>query len=71
MSTVTVTIHFANGSHDQHPFPSFIEARDFYRNRICYSNRVSRVTVADLSNSARSVWDASWDDLSKYHGLND
>lgn len=66
----TVTIHFTNGSHGLHQFPSFIEARDFYRNGISYSDRVKRVTVTELGNSARAIWDASWDDLSKYAGLN-
>jgi hypothetical protein len=66
----TVIIRFTNGSADKHPFKSFSEAQDFYRNRISYSDRVKRVTVTEGGNSPRPVWDASWDDQSKYAGLN-
>jgi hypothetical protein len=65
-----VTILFANGSWDIHDFGSFLDARDFYRNGISYSNRVDRVTVLENGRELRAVWDASWDDQSKYAGLN-
>ncbi|TYO65476.1 hypothetical protein FXV83_16200 [Bradyrhizobium hipponense] len=66
----TVIIRFTNGSADRHPFKSFSEARDFYRNRICFNDRVKRVTVTEPGSTPRPVWDADWDDLSKYAGLN-
>jgi hypothetical protein len=69
-SPLIVVIHFANGSCGIHDFHSFIDARDFYRNSISYSDRVQRVTVTERGNSPRAVWDASWDDQSKYAGLN-
>lgn len=69
-SPVMVVIHFANGSWGIHDFQSFSAAQEFYRNRICYSDRVQRVTVTERGNSPRAVWDASWDDQSKYAGLN-
>jgi hypothetical protein len=69
-SPFTVVILFANGSWGIHDFRSFLDARDFYRNRISYTNRVQRVTVMENGNELRAVWDESWDDQSKYAGLN-
>lgn len=64
----TVTVHFTNGSEQHFPFPSHIAARAFCRNGISYSGgRVRRVTL----NDTQAIWDASWDDRSRYHGLND
>jgi hypothetical protein len=65
-----VSIYFTNGSTAAHSFRSFIDARDFYRNNISYSGgRVQRVTVTEPGCAPRTVWDASWDDYSKYRGL--
>jgi hypothetical protein len=69
-SPFNVVILFANGSWGIHNFKAFIDARDFYRNNISYSNRVQRVTVLENGREMRTVWDASWDDQSKYAGLN-
>lgn len=66
----TVIIRFTNGSAVRQQFKSFSEAQDFYRNRISYSDRVKRVCVTEPGGSARPVWDSSWDDFSKYAGLN-
>jgi hypothetical protein len=66
----TVTIHYMNGTHQLHQYPTFGEARDFYRNRISYSgDRVKRVTCTELGNGPRAIWDAAWNDDSKYAGL--
>jgi hypothetical protein len=66
-----VAILFANGSWGIHDFRSFVDAQDFYRNGISYSGgRVQRVTVLENGNQLRAVWDESWDDQSKYAGLN-
>jgi hypothetical protein len=67
-----VIIHFADGSTYVENFKSFWAARDYCQNHISYSGgRVRRVEIDSPHGDKRAMWDISWDDVSKYHGLND
>ena len=65
-----IIIKFTNGSTDSVFCPSFHEARVYCRENISYSSgRVARVEIRSEHGGILAIWDATWDDASKYTGL--
>jgi hypothetical protein len=70
MKPYTVVISYVNGSSDRIPFSDFDTARRFCRTGISYSgDRVRRVEIDEQGFGLRTIWDISWDALSKAAGL--
>lgn len=70
MKPYTVVINYMNGSESRHPFDQFSAARDFCRNGVSYSgDRVRRVSIDEQGFGLRTIWDISWDAVSKAAGL--
>jgi hypothetical protein len=70
MKPYTVVISYVNGSSDRYQFGEFDTARRFCRTGISYSgDRVRRVEIDEQGFGLRTIWDISWDALSKAAGL--
>jgi hypothetical protein len=68
--TDVVRITYANGSTSEHSQKGYFDARAFCRDKISYTGgRVKRVEIIS-EGSTFAMWDASWDALSQFAGLN-
>ncbi len=68
----TVVVHFKNGHVNETPFGSFVEARQYYRHGVSYSEggSVTRVEVINhTGGGVRAVWDRAWSVESNHAGL--